>query len=177
MYSEKIVKNLKEIFALGYVPIRKNESYMFKLSNGLPAYSLVNCMGHAFFNLTNQILNDYQFDKEYLYSCQNFYDSFKSLNGMALSMFNFVEITGLKVEKAQKTAKRGNGEWNVALYFNTEIEDYHFLLQENAFCWSSKISINKSVEKFVTPPKVYRERYDLYDIYTIKNPHFHNLCK
>lgn len=178
MNREKTIKNIKNVFEMGYIPARKGQTYKFKTQKGYYTYDLVNCLGHACFNLRNETINQYGFDLDLLYACQGYFTYFKSLEGMAESMFNFVESVGLKVEKAQSKFLKKN-EWQVALYFNTDSidGDYHFLLRENALCWTSKMSTEENIAKYLSPPKVFSGSYDLYDIYTISNPHFHKSNK
>lgn len=171
MNRERTAKKLKEIFKMGYLPSRRSESYYVKLPNGYCTARLGNCLEHACFNLKNEQFYKYNFDFEDMHAFQEFMDPNKNLKEITHDIFNFVESCGLEVRQAKSILKQKN-EWKVALYFRTCSmfgDDYHFLLQEKSGVWTGKMGNGENLQRYFTLRKSIRD-YDLYGVYTIKNP-------
>ncbi len=172
MDKYKTILKLKEIFKLGYRPERRLETYRCKTPSGFLTGQITNCLEHACFNLTNKQIIDNNFSIYDKSAFQSFIDVNKSLSEITQDIFNFVEDAGLKVSDNKKIINKQK-EWRVALYYRTdyEVEDYHFLLQEKSGIWTSKMGSSLNIQKYLTLPKVVYRNYDLYGVYTIKNPY------
>lgn len=175
-----VVKKLREIFELGYVPSRRGESYYYKTQSGDLTKDLVNCFGHACFNLTNEMFDKFDITIEDKYDMQAITGRIDSLSKkqVSLKLLDFVRDIGLMVERCPKEAKLKANQWKIALYFDqitfgkeTFLRDFHFMKQENDNSWTSKISFTSRVAVEEDLPKQFTNYYRLYDVYKITNPH------
>ncbi len=175
-----LIKDISTIFALGYVPSRGDESYLYKTKSHTTTASLCNCFGHACFNLTNQQLDDLNIYDSDIIALQGYCGadlSIKTKSEITKHLFKIVKDAGLIVKPCTKESILKNNQWKVALYFDelsiynkTYLRDFHFLKQEKDGSWSSKIGYRPEVKKVETLPKQYDYYYSLYGVYSITNP-------
>lgn len=173
--SNYIAGVLWQIFRDGYRPSRKAQSYNVILKNGVAAYKLFNCVGHACFNLTNQQFEDYNlklptFQESYFGS----FLSEKSRHATIKNILNFISKTGLEVEKCKEDDVIDDFKsWKIALY--TAFDDYHCLIEDEAGSWSGKISYTPDMEQYNLLPKnlmtsrVFSPIYTFYGTYKVTN--------
>ena len=173
--NTQTILKIKKIFKLGYIPSRGNENYKIVDGNNVTNYApLINCLGHACFNLTNEHLKD--FDKNDASILRNFIQSPLHANTyIAKDIFNFVKKCGLKIKPTKRHSLLKDNEWKIALYFGWYgyRKDYHFLLQEKDGTWSSKWGSSSEVIFLNSPTKKLNHcgyDYTLYGFYKISNP-------
>ncbi|MBQ8444590.1 MAG: hypothetical protein IJX25_04485 [Clostridia bacterium] len=164
------ILKLQQIFKLGYLPSRGNQSY-----KECRQYAIPNCFAHACFNLTNEQLE--KFNKADFGAFRGFIQSiFHANRHITADLFDFVRECGLKVTKSNSRIPSRDNEWKVALYFGRErfTKDYHFLLQEKDGSWSGKIGSEMELNHYPTLPKQvqcnFEYPYTLYGVYKITNP-------
>lgn len=178
--TEHIRFKLEQLFIRdGYRPARPlSQSYNVTLKNGAKAYALVNCFGHACFNLQNEQLNDYKFENFPLYG--NFRGiAYEPQDKAVQRMLEFIRATGLQVEDCdpKKTINEFKS-WKIGIYFedNKYKRDFHVILEGDP-C-TSKIGFEPCVEGITgTLPTIYYNLldddpvvYELYNTYKITNP-------
>lgn len=190
--KEKTILKLKSAFDLGYYPSRFDESYVATTADNYKIYDLINCMSHACFNLTNDILSKIHFNYHDTLVFGDFYymeddcmddncvedyyveDECSVIEKSVNMMVDFVKKVGLQIQPSNTLNLQQPNEWNIALYLNSY--DYHFLLQEKSKIWSSKFGKNKDLEFFNELPNPYKHaflpEYKLHGIYTIANPNY-----
>ena len=170
--QKKTILKLREIVVSGYIPSRNAEAYSYLTKFGKPTYSLINCLGHAVFNLKNAQIDEIGFNEIDRESLRTFrYFDYDSNDIIAKRMIHFIEETGLTVKPTQFKKILKNNQWRVALYFdkNPKSRDFHFFLQESPNHWTSKIGITQTITHNMNLGKVYKN-YEFYDIYEITNP-------
>lgn len=170
----RTILKLNQVFSMGYIPSREIEPYncLIGAKSNRPVHKLVNCFGHACFNLTNQQLRDLDFNYKDADSLSDFFSTFyDDPRDIRNRLFGFVNRTGLKVELVKRDAILKNNQWKVAYYFRDgyEDQDFHFFLQEKDGHWSSKVGFTREITYMQNLQKQY-EDYSLFDTYSITNP-------
>ena len=179
-----IILKLRDIFRQEYVPVRGNQNYnKWILKEGKKRYRLagdgINCLGHACFNLTNEIIVDYGITFDDVQALWNF-DTFNKNPKLTIeNISSFIEEVGLKIRKSSSEEELGENEWKIAYYFSKDKDDYHFMLQERDGRWSSKSGADSSITYFNEAPEEFvsesrqngRIEYVLEDFYVITNPY------
>ena len=173
MNRESTLKKLRKVIKSGYTPSRGFQVYT------MPNSSILNCLAHACFNMTDEVCKANNFTladaDSFRYFCA-FSQEFTKL-----SLFYFIEDTGLQLVPCEKQTSLKPNEWEIALYFaigDTDYDDFHFLLRENNKTWSSKFGSSKRVEK-VRNSKDFSyiisdhttSYYHLDGFYKLKNPY------
>lgn len=179
--TEYLLRQLYQVFKDGYRPARGIETYGQLLKNHVETYDMVNCLGHVF-NLRNQQYNDYKFKAFQIYG---YFPGLKRQPDPIASqrLFDFIKETGLKIEECDPNKPIEDFKsWKCALYFGTDEEtdlrDFHFLLEDAPYIWSSKIGFEPFVEQLRTTklPMTYHSllegglNYQFYGAYKITNP-------
>ena len=182
--TQGIPKILNKIFKRGYMPSRSIETY--RPITGL----MVNCFGHACFNLEeNDLLNTFK-NINTKYNLHVFFRRFKlggvyaeSVEETAQCFKEKIQSTGLKVERSSLDEKLKDNQWKVAFFFrekqkdeegNLIDSDFHFMLQTKSGFWTSKMGTKSGdIEVFKKIPKRWKN-YTLQDIYKITNPYIEN---
>lgn len=178
-----MLKKLQQIFKLGYVPDRGNETYRCLINNHendtIFTGKLCNCFGHACFNLKNKHYEEYKItrnDKHFFYDFINDIKT-KSNDEVARILLKKVEEVGLSISLAKNTETLKNNQWKVAMYFDritfgkTEVlRDFHFLLQQKDGSWQGKNGFTFNVKTYETLPLYCEQYYTLHKTYTITNP-------
>ena len=162
-----IIKKLNKIYRNGYVPSRDMSQYCHKFT------TVVNCFGHACFNLTDESLEEFSQNKAEL---KEFFRHFGGLGiyNIFREAKDRVRQVGLKIEECKIKDKMQKNQWKVACYVqNDEFSgsDLHFMIQTKDGKWTSKLGENPNVEVFDKLPKTFRENYELSGIYKITNPY------
>lgn len=179
--TELLLRRLQQVFHDGYRPARGTQSYNVKLKNKTKAYAMVNCYGHACFNLQNEQLNDYNFETMPLFG--NFSGMFYDTQSQATArMLDFIRATGLRVEECDPDKPIEEFKsWKVGIYFEKHEykRDFHLLLEEQPHLWSSKIGFEPCLEHIYCkkPPYTYFNMvvddpvvYEFHGAYKITNP-------
>ena len=176
--EEKIhpLLKIRQIFSMGYLPSRKDQTYQIVSQNGKTYGRQMNCLAHACFNLTNELFDKLQFDDcdRYIFDAKRY--PYEPEDHVVKNFIKKMQYCGLRVKKCKATTKTKTNEWKVALYFGSTAmldKDYHFIIQESDGKWSSKVGWLSEVEYLKTPLKVYSTHgidYKLYGIYIIENP-------
>ena len=178
-----VVKKINQILKLGYVPARKNQSYMAVTREGYVVSDIANCLEHSFFNLTNQHFYAYNIT----YSETDIFFSFLNPDftnprvQMIEEVLAFVKSTGLKIRPCKEDKKLGANQWKVGAYFAErpvnmpQLQcDIHFVLQEQDGTWSSKFGQFEDIKIYKNLPKKinteFRE-YELVNTYQVTNPY------
>ena len=163
-----IVKKLNKIYKMGYMPSRGKMVYTFESAN------MVNCFGHACFNLDDKNLEKFKSVKDDL---KDFFTKF-STEGNTRNFYERakekVSQVGLGFAKSDLKEKLQNNQWKVAYYIMNDVfrgRDVHFMIQEKDGTWTSKLGTKSELEIFDVPPQTYRYDYELVGIYKIKNPY------
>ena len=162
-----IVKKLNIIYKMGYLPSRGKTKY------SLANERVVNCFGHACFNLNNSTLKQLDCSKDEL---KDFFRNFGGGN-----VRNFFEgakeklsQVGLICERSYVGEKLQKNQWKVAYYIlNDEFRgrDLHFMIQEKNGCWTSKLGTSSNIEVYEELPQEFKNGYQLAGIYKITNPY------
>ncbi len=165
---QAIIKKFNGIYKRGYVPSRNRQEYTYKTA------SMVNCFGHACFNLDNSELEELGDLKDALYDFLRKF-SLKYGNYMDEASKRIREV-GLKIEKSSiKEEINSKNQWKIAYYYLYDDFwgscDAHFMIQEKDGTWSSKLGSKQEVEIFEKLPKVFHDEYELVGIYKITNPY------
>ena len=161
-----MIKKLNMIYKKGYMPEREKDRYATLYAD------IVNCFGHACFNLTNDSLRELDDYKDELI------DFFRNFYGIGFANYfneakNRIRQVGLKIEQSSPSEKMQKNQWKIAYYvMHDEFSgnDLHFLIQERDGKWNGKLGTNPAVEVFDKLPKVYNDKYHLAGIYKITNP-------
>lgn len=178
-YKYETILKLNKIFKLGYVPSRGKESYEEKNSDGLAFCTLINCFGHACFNLKNSQLEVFDCDESRNFGNHIEYPGQPNYE-IARNLFDFIKAVGLKVRRVGKNCIPGTNQWLVALYFAKSMfdgtnQDYHFMLREKDGIWSHKMGHKKTVDYCSKPPRSFVSnayyRYTLYGYFLLSNPY------
>ena len=164
---QAIIKKLNKIYKKGYMPEREKEKY-----SELHA-EVVNCFGHACFNLSNKILDEFALHQADLM------DFFRNFNGFGIHNYfkesvNRIEKVGLKINVSSLKEPVKKNQWKIAYYVMNNIfsgSDLHFMIQAKDGKWYSKLGKNPGVEVFDKLPKVFHGKYKLSGIYKITNPY------
>ena len=171
-----LVKKLGEVFKQGYMPQRGTQTYMYAycFDPEVLMGDIINCFGHAAFNLTNEMIEKLGLTMEELEPIWRFGE--KQNQGVTFSdeIEGFIRQTGLKIEPCGLHTKMKKNQWKIAYYMRhlSEGIDYHFILQEKDGRWSSKNGQRPKVETFVSdPPKMWKDKYYLCGYYCITNPY------
>ena len=168
--KKRLVKKLNRIFSLGYIPSRENQSYKFKLNNGLKTGDLINCFFHACFNLTNNQIKKFKISFEEADVLWHYYPTEKGVDRNYIStLVKFIESTGLSINECKQNTKMNYNQWKIAYYYNNQNFDFHFMLQEKDGKWSSKLGSSRNLEYFEEAPKEYHKDYKLEGFYAITN--------
>ncbi len=167
-------KKLNVIYKHGYLPSRGTESYKVMLDEDVYAADLINCYGHACFNLTNRQLKEFGItsrDTNFLWCLWE--DPAAKFSYVAEQMEKFIRSTGLKVARCKPNEKTKSNQWKIAVYYQSEgdIDDYHFMLQEKSGIWSSKLGASDHVDTYDDLPRPYYRDYTFYATYIITNPY------
>ncbi len=172
--EEKTLSKLYRVFKDGYRPSRLKQSYKTWIEGndeGMCPREVFNCLGHAFFNPTNEVLKAYGFNKE-----DDIFGTFNPYKGPAATfseILHFVRDTGLKVEECgRKKTITTFGSWKVDAYFRPLFTnpDYHFMLQESKGIYSHKQGFDGDVSILCSAPTEYRD-YQYCATYLITNTH------
>ncbi len=178
--KEPVIKKIGKLFELGYVPSRGDETYYFKTKNSILTGHIFNCFAHACFNLTNQQIDDLNFYEDEIFDLQGYNRGNLSQlqkSEVAQHFTGLIKSAGLIVEPClEETVLNGN-QWKIALYFdeikfgkNSQLRDFHFLLQEKDGSWSGKAGYTPRVKKVDSLPKELDYYYSFYECYSITNP-------
>ncbi len=176
----KTLEKLYMVFKGGYRPSRLLQSYYDVTVDQKFAdvSQITNCLAHAFFNLTNDILLDYGFTKEDK-------ETFRNWQGDESTIFDdvvhFVRDTGLKVEECSKTIiLKDPKSWLVHAYFRPEDEpwakkDFHFVLDESPAgksvpFYTHRLGFRNEVMAFQGVPEKIFFGYTYHATYTVTNP-------
>ena len=165
--KQGIIKKLNMIYRNGYVPSRDMSKYCHKFT------TVVNCFGHACFNLTDEELEKFSHNKKDLLEFFRHFGSVGIYN-IFREAKNRVREVGLKIEECTVKDKMQKNQWKVACFVqNDEFAgtDLHFMLQGKDGKWTSKMGTNPEVEVLDKLPKTFRENYKLAGIYKITNPY------
>ena len=175
--DDVLIKKLEAIFKQGYLPCREYQTYYFSYATKTPkkknqmASDIINCFGHAFFNLTNEKLQENSISETDTKPIWHFGEKY----GVYLidEILDFVRATGLTVNECEAHDKMKDNEWKVAFYtdINCNGKDYHFLRQERDGSWTAKNGETAKVEILHgDPPRRLGNRYILYGFYRVGNP-------
>lgn len=174
----KTLEKLYMVFKDGYRPSRLLQSYYdVTVDQYFDRSRITNCLAHAFFNLTNEILRDYGFtddDKE----------TFRDWQGDAEKIFldieHFVSDVGLKIEKCpQKTILKDPKSWLVHAYYRPEDDiwhkDFHFILDESPAgksvpFYTHRLGFRNEVMAYQGVPEKTFFNYTYQATYTVTNP-------
>lgn len=169
--KDSTILKLRKIFKLGYIPQRRTSYYLACTYNQIPTALTINCFAHACFNLTEQLLIDYDFNYNDLASFAAFSTvSRENSDALADEFKTFVEATGLTFETCEKSENSlCQNEWKVALYYNYFNHDFHFLHQEKNGIWTCKRGLSYAINKIKTMPDIFYG-YEYYQTYKISNP-------
>ena len=164
---------LHQIFSMGYLPSRKDETYyMFNPKMRMMYGGMVNCFEHACFNLTNKLLYEYNFDDLDMinFGERMAYDAMYSKERILKNAIKFVNATGLIMKEASPKIILKSNEWLVSAYLtkSSTINDFHFFLQEREGYWSGKCGYELETETFDTLPKIYTAPHEA--TFKIQNP-------
>ncbi len=164
----KTILKLKEVFSSGYAWTRGCEHYKYVLNNGYKAADIVNCLGHACFNLTNKQLDNLNFDMTDYYALRNFYGyKNETKREVAEELFTFVEQADIKVNKLSQGILKCN-QTAVALYIDEKFKDIHFIKLDE-YGWSSKLGVTPGIELYEDVPVRISPFYEFYDAYILTN--------
>lgn len=169
--KERAILKLKKVFKMGYYPRRGYNDYLSYV-NECPTSFLVNCFAHACFNLTDKMLQYFNFGpietECYTINTKIIPENYSKIDQHFTEILNNV---GLQVDQCNLRTKIENkSQWKVALYFSDIEQDFHFLLQEKDNRWSSKQGWLENVSIYNNLPNIYNETYKLFDIKKITNP-------
>lgn len=171
-----LAKKLGGVIKQGYMPQRGLQTYMFAycFDPEIVMGDIINCFGHAVFNLTNEMIVKLGLTMEEIEPMWRFGE--KQAQGIKFTdeIEDFVRQTGLKIEPCELHTKMKKNQWKIAYYMRHPAEglDYHFILQERDGRWSSKNGQRPKVETFVSdPPKMWKDKYYLCGYYCITNPY------
>ena len=162
-----IIKKLNMIYKKGYMPSRGIEEY------GKVFTPVVNCFGHACFNLSNEMLEELSKDKNKLSKFFRTFETF-GLQNLFREAKKRVQDVGLKFESSGVSEKLQNNQWKIAVYTKSDEftgNDLHFMIQMPDGKWTSKLGSNSEVEVYNKLPRVFHSLYDLYGVYKITNPY------
>ena len=181
MDREPYIKGLNEIFRMGYMPIRDKQLY-----GGYSFYT--NCAGHAFAQLTNELLD--KLDKrvqelglnDFDYFFGNPYGGFSkvSVEDAVNGVLHFWRKTGLEIEVEPVRTELKFNQYRVAVYYSQAYitgqgeKDLHFTFQERDGSWSSKegggeVEFLPNLEESL--PFRSNNRYILHKILKVTNPY------
>ncbi|MBQ8444589.1 MAG: hypothetical protein IJX25_04480 [Clostridia bacterium] len=186
MDKENTVLKLNKVFKKGYVPSRGSQSYSFVSPVSHEGYFFsANCFAHACFNLTNELIDKVKINLQDSLAYASPIDHTAGLESTEINLLNFIEKTGLKIEKIDNFDIINNfpemisdNQWIIALYFceSNNFKDFHFFLQEKDGRWSSKYGYRDVLNffdelpfKYVAPNKI--DTYYFYSKYLITNPY------
>ena len=164
---QAIIKKINVIYKKGYLPSREIEKYS-ELHT-----CLVNCFGHACFNLSNEKLKELESNKNDL---RDFFRNFntRGTRNIFSEIQNRIKQVGLKMERSSLNEKIQKNQWKVAYYIQNDIfagNDLHFMIQTEDGRWTSKIGTSPEIEVFKKLPEVYHDKYHLSGVYKITNPY------
>ena len=146
---KELIKAINEIYKLGYLPSRENQSYTFKLKSKTEVGQIVNCFEHACFNLKNEHFVEHKLTHTHTKYFWLFGGAGWQDIDTASELFGFLQETGLIVHTCKETDECEFNEWKVALYFSDdEVHDFHFLRQEKNGEWTSKCGHETKVERY-----------------------------
>lgn len=163
----KILKNIKNVFKNGYVPSRGAEKYTRQTCDN------VNCLEHACFNFSNQQILDCEMNTYTAFQMFGKFCMDGNNESNAEEMLNFITDAGIVINQGYQPHLK-DGQWRVALYFNDEDGDFHFLLQEKDGSWSGKVGFTIRTQQFDDLPETIGRisKYYLYNTYTFSNPNY-----
>lgn len=166
--ERKTILKLKEVFSHGYAWTRGCEHYSYVLNNGYNVAYIINCFGHACFNLTNKQLDNLNFNMTDYYALRNFY-KYKNETKREVSeeLFSFVEQAGIKVSSLSRGILKRN-QTVVALYIDEKYKDIHFIKLDE-YGWSSKLGITPGIKLYENVPEKISPFYEFYDSYILTN--------
>ena len=176
-----LIKKLRTIVSMGYVPHRELENYFYTTQSNQDVCSIVNCFGHACFNLTNEQIEQLGINESH----GQFFGTFASEEttpdiGLERQVVNFVKKTGLEIRPISKyEGGLDNNQWKVAMYIDHSglglfAKDFHFFRQEKDGTWTHKMGYFSNVEQKDFPGEKY-QRYDYYKTFVITNPYAREL--
>ena len=162
-----IIKKLNMIYKKGYMPSRGIKEY------GKVFTPVVNCFGHACFNLSDELLNGLERDKNKL---GKFFREFKTfgIQNLFREAKQRIRDVGLRIEESRVSEKLQKNQWKIALYTRSDEflgNDLHFMIQTDDGKWTSKLGSSSDIEVFDRLPQDFHGTYDLYGVYKIKNPY------
>lgn len=173
--EEQTLSKLYKVFKDGYRPSRLKQSYCrtIKMNDGsiIKPLKILNCVAHAFFNPTNQVLRDYGFSHED--AVFGNFNPFKGPFSTFSEILHFVKDAGLKVEECSRKKQINQfGSWKVDAYFRMLFTnpDYHFMLQESRGIYSHKQGFDGDVAILCSAPKEYNN-YQYCTSFLITNIH------
>ena len=178
--KKKAILKLKDIILSGHVPARELEEYTYTTSYNQKVSKMVNCFGHAVFNLTNEELEKIYFtEKEGHIFGDIWCDTFIPTEFVENQLLKIIKKTGLTIAtlppviKPNEKLRLKNNQWRVTLYIDCSDKlgkDFHFFLQEKNHSWTAKQGYSDKIEHFEKLPKQYND-YDYYKSYIITNPY------
>lgn len=165
---QAIIKKLNMIYKKGYMPEREKEKY-----SELHA-EVVNCFGHACFNLSNNDLDEF---KCYFDELKDFFRKFEviGIQNYFKEAKNRIQQVGLKIEQSSLKEPIKKNQWKIAYYVmydpSISSSDLHFMIQSQDGKWISKMGKHTELEVFNKLPNVFHRDYELCGIYKITNPY------
>ena len=188
MFKFKTILKLRQIFSMGYVPSRGEQSYSFVNHNDNATFAQhINCFAHACFNLTNEQIEDGLFDYlDRLSFSSHIHNSNCNYIEEEKSFINFVRSSGLEMRPlgADELISHhpqfiADNEWIVAVYYTNarNKKDIHFFLREKDGSWSGKLGFRDEITHFAELPIPYYSHNESNDVYyfhkqyVIRNPH------
>ena len=165
---EGLIKEINNIYKRGYLPSRGKNEYTQKTA------SMVNCFGHAVFNLQNQDLESILSSKETLLTYQRKFGTV-GIKGIMKVVKEKVQEVGLEIQKSSIDEKLEENQWKIAYFYMFSSPynsaDAHFMIQEKDGTWTSKLGVKEEIEVFKKLPEDYHCGYLLQGIYKITNPY------
>lgn len=167
-----VIKKINVLLKRGKMPGRGDEKYT--IFNTFT----VNCLGHAFFNFTNNQIKklNSQYSEGFRYFLWHIVepeiqrDAYKFVTEQ---LEQKIRDTGLILEECDINDKVKDGQWKVAYYYKDGLqnEDFHYMRQEKDGTWSSKLGSYRQIEHFDRLPLMYNDGYCLAKIYKVTNPY------
>lgn len=127
----------------------------------------INCLGHAFFNFSNQQIRNLRRGYEdelrsFLWGLEEPSDQQDAFKLITEQLEQKICETGLLLEECQINDKIEDGQWKVAYYYKDgDDKDFHFIRQEDDGTWSSKLGSYMEIDHFDTLPLMLGDEYCL----------------
>ncbi len=137
---ENIMKNY------GYIPRRylcHYEDDTIELTNGL---------GHALFNLTDDLLKGFTKDDRRIFCLGLNFGEF-TFENVEYQFIDTANMYGLDVKECRKNDLADKRSWKVALYVDEYGNDCHFLKEERNEIWTGKLGFYQDITLYPSLPK------------------------